>query len=127
MADDEIRKLQAERVAFGKHESAGFDFEGEAAIQYNTFVEDDDDEDGAAAQSARSGGGESTDSRIRMAKELAGHDDGDNESRFSDRFGSGMVNTRIADRESEVSLNRMVPIMGKGCLLLRKAFDRYFF
>ena len=105
--NEEIRKLQQERIEFGKAEKGAGYFAGDISdqnIQYTNVIVDDEDEmdDDDNYSSSSSRGRSTTDSKIREARELMG-EGGENESQsLGSRFGSGLTNTKIADRESEV-------------------------
>ena len=121
--DDEIRKLQAERssgrVAMGA--KGGFDTEiygdDEDRSECSRFVPGDDvDEDagdgmmvdgGSSSSSSSSSSRSHPSSRARVnpAKDLldpVGLEDDSTMAEYRAQYGSGLVNTRIADRETQV-------------------------
>jgi hypothetical protein len=80
---------------------------------YDTFLpapgEDDDGDNGHNSSSSSSSSKSSTRRAINPSRELLdstlegnGASDKDLTDRYKDQFGSGLVNTRISDRENEV-------------------------
>ena len=104
-ADEEIRKLQEQR----KNNDLGISLTGQGQFDssiygdvdksvYSNVVYDEEEEEGGNENGARMDSSSSR-SRMRTTEE----DVNINEAEYRAQFGSGLVNTRISDRESEVS------------------------
>lgn len=117
---DEIKKVQEERssgrVALGAKGSAGYDSDiyGEVdRSEYSHFLPDDGQQDEAGdnngstdSRNSSSSSHPSSHSRINPSRDLLdqpiGHEDAAIISDYRAQYGSGLVNTRIADRETQV-------------------------
>jgi hypothetical protein len=115
--NDEIKKLQNERKLFTENNSTErinlnstgqhFDQDLYGGVDKNQYVssiaadEDEEDDDARLAFS-----NPSTRKRINPSRSLIneslGEDDGSMENHYREQYGSGLVNTRIADRENDV-------------------------
>lgn len=108
MEDDELKKIRSERVAFGKvnREIDSNIYGDEDRGNYSTFVEDDEDDNAEDTTDAFNRSKQMNDRKIRAARDMTNVDgDGELLARdLAERGGSGIVNTRISDRESEVLL-----------------------
>ena len=103
-ADEEIRKLQEQR----KNNDLGISLTGQGQFDSSIYgdvdksvysnVVYDEEEEGGNENGARMDSSSSR-SRMRTTEE----DVDINEAEYRAQFGSGLVNTRISDRESEVS------------------------
>jgi hypothetical protein len=102
--DDEIKKLQAQRKkgismsGVGELDSSiyGDGTDKSSLLQY---IADEEDEDGEASA------GQRTSSSSTFRAEMVVDEEGDGSAAFHrQQSGSGLVNTRISDRESEVRI-----------------------
>lgn len=122
--EDEIRQLQAERnsgrVAMGA--KGGFDTEiyGDDA-EYSRFLPGDDVYEDAGDGMMVDGGSSSSSSshpssraRINPSRDLldqpVGREDDSTMAEYRAQYGSGLVNTRIADRETQVPFTPSPPL-----------------
>ena len=116
---DEIKRLQEERSSDsslppGQSDRIGFGVQGEFDSDlygqadkgsYLTSLPGDDEEDEDNQMEMRH---PSTRNRINppqglVSDTMTSSDDGSMDSHYREQYGSGLVNTRIADRESEVN------------------------
>lgn len=105
--DDEIKKLQSQRqkgismTGVGELDSSiyGGSTDKSSLLQY---IADEEDEDGEAASA-----GQRTSSSSKFRAEMVVDEEGDDSAVFHrQQSGSGLVNTRISDRESEYQARR---------------------
>ena len=102
---DELEELRKERVQFGKQSSSDY-FNDEADrssyMQYAPADEEDEEEE-IQMQSSSKRTKISLEQTIANSRQTALEMENETTA-ISEQYGSGIVNTRISDRESEVSI-----------------------